>query len=71
MFPLDENAAVCGYAVDIKGVMVKAVVTEKETARKAFETEVREKKGGPSIIEQVAGNVFKTRFVNFEKINFV
>ena len=41
--------------------MVPAVVTEKETARKAFESEVREKRAGPAIIEQVTGNIFKTR----------
>lgn len=39
-------AVVCGYAVDIRGVMVDAVVCEKEIARKAFETEVREKRAG-------------------------
>eukprot|EP01114_Cavostelium_apophysatum_P023555 TRINITY_DN890_c0_g1_i4.p1 TRINITY_DN890_c0_g1~~TRINITY_DN890_c0_g1_i4.p1 ORF type:complete len:1759 (-),score=363.22 TRINITY_DN890_c0_g1_i4:29-5305(-) len=60
-FPLEEGATVCGYAVDIKGIMVEAVVCEKEVARKAFETEVREKRSGPAMIEQVAGNVFKTR----------
>jgi hypothetical protein len=41
--------------------MVQATITEKETARKAFETEVREKRAGPAMIEQVAGNMFKTR----------
>jgi len=43
--------------------MVKATITEKAVARKAFETEVREKRAGPAMIEQVAGNMFKTRFV--------
>lgn len=45
-FSLEEGATVLDYAVDIKGVLVHAVVTEKETARKAFESEVREKKAG-------------------------
>jgi hypothetical protein len=62
VFPLEEGretvtfgifrpvsgATVCGYAVDIAGVMVDAVVCEKEVARKAFETEVREKRAGKS-----------------------
>eukprot|EP01116_Phalansterium_solitarium_P016576 TRINITY_DN3872_c0_g2_i2.p1 TRINITY_DN3872_c0_g2~~TRINITY_DN3872_c0_g2_i2.p1 ORF type:complete len:931 (-),score=218.55 TRINITY_DN3872_c0_g2_i2:13-2805(-) len=61
VFPLDEGSTVCGYAVDIKGVMVEAAVCEKETARKAFETEVREKRAGPAMIESVVGNTFKTR----------
>lgn len=51
----------CGYAVDIRGQMVEAVVCEKEVARKAFEQEVREKKAGPAMIEQLVGNAFKTR----------
>jgi hypothetical protein len=46
VFPLDEGATVCGYAVDIKGCMVEAVVCDKDLARKAFETEVREKRSG-------------------------
>lgn len=41
--------------------MVDATACEKEVARKAFETEVREKRGGPAMIESVQGNVFKTR----------
>jgi hypothetical protein len=61
-FPLEEGATVCGYAVDIEGQLVDAVVCEKEKARVAFETEVREKRAGPAIAEQVAGsNVFRTK----------
>lgn len=41
--------------------MIEASVCEKEVARKAFETEVREKHSGPAMIENVVGNVFKTR----------
>jgi hypothetical protein len=40
-------------------VKVDAVICEKEVARKAFETEVRNKQAGPSILEQVVGNAFK------------
>jgi hypothetical protein len=61
IFPLAENETVIGYAVDINDRLVEGVVVEKDVARAVFEEEVREKRSGPSIIEQVAGNVFKTR----------
>jgi hypothetical protein len=61
IFPLEEGAVVCGYSVDINGVMLQAVVCDKEVARKAFESEVREKRAGPALIEQAVGNTFKTR----------
>jgi len=59
-FPLPDSAGVTGYALDIRGNMVDGVVVRKEKARIAFETEV--KRGvDPGLVEQVAGNVFRTR----------
>ena len=69
VLPLDESSTVCGLAVDINGDMVDAVVVEKESARAAFESEVREKVTGRSttIAEHVAGNAFKTRLYPLPK----
>ena len=64
--PLEEGAAVCGYAVDIDERMVPGVIVEKEKARAVFEQEVREHKSAPAIAEQVAGNLFKTRIHPFK-----
>lgn len=60
VFPLPDQATVCGYALDINGAMVDGVVVPKEKARVAFETEVR--RGiDPGLVEHVKGNVYKTR----------
>ena len=59
-FPLPDGAVICGYAIDVNGVMVDGRVVEKEKARIAFENEV--KKGiDPGLVEQVKGNVYRTR----------
>ena len=59
-FPIPEGAFVCGYALEVNGEMIPGVVCEKEKARVAFENEI--KKGvDPGIVEQVKGNVWKTR----------
>lgn len=58
--PLPDDAAVCGYRLEIKGEMVPGVVCEKEHARVAFENEIR-KGVDPGIVEQVKGNLWKTR----------
>ena len=59
-FPLPDGASVCGYALDINGVMTDGVVVKKEKARIAFEEEV--KKGvDPGLVEHVQGNVYRTR----------
>src|SRR5690606_19829642 len=60
VFPLPEEAAVSGYALDIEGRLVEAVVVEKEKARVVFEKEVR-KGVDPGIVEWVGGNMFRTR----------
>ncbi len=59
-FPIPEGATVCGYALEVNGVMTPGVVTEKERARAAFENEM--KKGvDPGVVEHVKGNVWRTR----------
>ena len=64
-FPLPEGAVVCGYALEVGGVMVPGVVTAKDKARVAFETE---KAIGvdPGLVEQVKGNRWKTRIFPLE-----
>lgn len=53
----------CGYAVDINGVLVDGVVVEKEKAKVAFEAEARKVVENPSVslAEHVVGNIFKER----------
>ena len=59
-FPLPDGASVCGYALDVNGVMTDGVVVKKEKARVAFEEEV--KKGvDPGLVEHVKGNAYRTR----------
>jgi len=59
-FPLPDGAAVCGYALDVGGVMTDGVVVPKEKARVAFEKEV--KKGvDPGLVEHLKGNAHRTR----------
>lgn len=59
-FPLPDGARVCGYALDIDGVMTDGVVVPKEKARVAFEKEV--KKGvDPGLVEHLKGNAYRTR----------
>ncbi len=60
MFPLPENATLCGYGLDINGKIVDASLVEKHKARIAFEKEVR-KGVDPGIAEVVRGNQFRTR----------
>ncbi len=60
VFPLPEGASVSGYALDLGGQLVDAVVVEREAARVAFESEVR--RGiDPGLVEWVRGNNFRTR----------
>ena len=60
VFPLPDGAAVCGYALDINGVLVDGVVVKKEKARVAFETETR-RRVDPGLVEHVKGNLYRTR----------
>jgi len=59
-FPIPEEAVVCGYELEVNGEMVPGVVCEKERARAAFENEMR-KGVDPGIVEQVKGNIWRTR----------
>ncbi|KAH3764445.1 TonB-dependent receptor [Pelomyxa schiedti] len=63
---LPENATVCGYAVDVDGQLVEAVVVSKEKARTTFEVEMREKRGA-AIAEQTTANIFTLRIYPFHK----
>jgi Ca-activated chloride channel homolog len=59
-FPLPDNAVVCGYALDINGVLVDGVIVPKQEARKILEAEVR--KGiDPGLMEHVQGNIHRIR----------
>ncbi len=59
-FPLPDGAVVCGYALDVDGIMVDGVVVAKKEARRILEAE--ERKGvDPGLVEQVQGNVYRTR----------
>lgn len=60
VFPLPDGAAVCGYALDIGGVLVDGVIVSKERARVAFETETR-RNVDPGLVEHVQGNLYRTR----------
>ena len=59
-FPLPDGASVCGYALDVNGVLTDGVVVPKEKARVAFEAEV---KAGvdPGLVEHLKGNAYRTR----------
>ncbi len=59
-FPVPEGATVCGHSLEIDGVMVPGVVVEKEKARVAFEAE-KAARVDPSIVENVSGNIWRTR----------
>ena len=59
-FPLPEGATVCGYALEIDGVMIPGAVTAKEKARVAFESE-KAVRVDPGVVEHVKGNIWKTR----------
>ncbi|CAF1450416.1 unnamed protein product [Rotaria sp. Silwood1] len=59
-FTLPEKATICGFGLDVDGVIVDGVVVEKEKARITFEKEVR-KGVDPGLVEMVQGNIFRTR----------
>lgn len=59
-FPLADQAAVSGYALDIGGRMVEGVVVGRDRARVALEAEINQRVD-PGLVEQVRGNMFRTR----------
>jgi len=55
------GATICGYAADINGILVEAVVVEKQKARQVFDNETKKfEKKKAALAEQVVGNVFST-----------
>lgn len=59
-FPLPEGAVVCGYAIDLEGKLIDGVIVPKKEARRILEAEIR-KGVDPGLVEQVQGNVYRTR----------
>lgn len=59
-FPLGEGQTVSGFAMDINGKLRDAVIVEKELARVAYETTIRQKID-PGLLEKTAGNNYKAR----------
>lgn len=60
VFPLAEGQSITGYALDVAGKLRQGVVVEKETARVAYESTVRQGID-PGLAELTQGNVFRTR----------
>ena len=59
-FPLPEGVSVTGFALDINGVLRKAVPVEKAKATAVFES-IERRKVDPGILEKTEGNNFRTR----------
>lgn len=59
-FPLPEGVSVSGFALDMNGVMRKAVPVEKEKATAVFES-IERRQVDPGILEKTEGNNFRTR----------
>ena len=59
-FPLEENQSVTRFALDINDNLREAVVVEKEKARVAFESTVRNRID-PALLEKTKGNNYKAR----------
>lgn len=60
IFPLGEGQAVYRFAMDLNGLLKEAVVVEKELARVAYETTVRQNID-PALLEKTSGNNYKAR----------
>lgn len=59
-FPLPDGTSISGFALDINGVLRKAVPVEKEKATAVFES-IERRKVDPGILEKTEGNNFRTR----------
>ncbi len=67
VFPLGEGQAVSRFAMDVNDKLREAVVVEKELARVAFESTVRQNID-PGLLEKTEGNNYKARvYPNFAK----
>lgn len=60
VFPLAEGQAVSQFAMDVNGNLRDAVIVEKELARVAFESTVRQTID-PGLLEKTEGNNYKVR----------
>ena len=59
-FPLGQGQSVSRFAMDINGKLREAVIVEKELARVAFESTVRQNID-PALLEKTEGNNYKAR----------
>lgn len=59
-FPLGQGQAVSKFAMDVNGKLRDAVIVEKELARVAFESTVRQNID-PGLLEKTQGNNYKAR----------
>ena len=60
VFPLPDNATVCGFAVEMDDQMIDASIVENKKAKKTFDSEVR-KNHPTALLESVVGNQYKTK----------
>lgn len=59
-FPLGQGQTVSEFALELNGELRSAVIVEKQLARVAFETTVRQNID-PALLEKIAGNNYKAR----------
>lgn len=59
-FPLGEGQSVSKFSMDVNGKLRDAVIVEKELARVAYETTIRQKID-PGLLEKTQGNNYKAR----------
>ncbi|MGN0879230.1 MAG: VIT domain-containing protein [Oligosphaeraceae bacterium] len=60
LVPLPAGATIAGYALDVNGAMVDGVIVGKTKAKVVFEEVVRQGID-PGLVDQAAGNTFRTR----------
>ncbi|MHA7059918.1 VIT domain-containing protein [Aquimarina sp. M1] len=60
MFPLGQGQSVSGFAMDVNDKMREAVIVEKELARVAYESTIRQNID-PGLLEKTQGNNYKAR----------
>ena len=60
VFPLAEGQAVSQFAMDVNGKLRDAVIVEKELARVAYESTIRQRID-PGLLEKTEGNNYKAR----------
>jgi len=59
-FPLQDGQSVAGFSMDVNGEMRDAIVIEKELARVAYESTIRQRID-PGLLEKTEGNNYKAR----------